>query len=59
MKTVKLIVEIEGGTLQAIYGDAMPEGVKLEVVLRDLDNIAQGDLDPAPGAYANAQDFYY
>lgn len=46
MKIIRLIVEVEGGVVQSIYGDAMPEGVELDLVVRDLDNIDQGDPDP-------------
>lgn len=42
----RIIVEIEGGCVRAIYGDTMPEGVELDVIVRDMDNIEQGDEDP-------------
>ena len=46
MKTVRLIVELDGGCIRAVYGDAMPEGVELDVIIRDWDNINAGDPDP-------------
>lgn len=46
MKTVRLIVEVEGGVVQSVYGDKFPENVELDLVIRDMDNIAAGDDDP-------------
>ncbi len=46
MKSVRLIIELDGGCVRAVYGDAMPEGVELDVIIRDWDNINQGDPDP-------------
>jgi len=48
MTPVKLYVEILGGCLNAVYGDPMPDGYELDVILRDVDNIADGDPDPLP-----------
>ena len=59
MKTIKLYCVIEGGILASVYGDAMPQGYTLEIIVRDLDNIKDGDENPAPNSYANAQAFYY
>lgn len=42
----KIVMEIEGGCLQAVYGDRLPEGVDVEFILRDMDNIEAGDPDP-------------
>lgn len=40
----KIVIEIEGGVLQSIYGDKLP--VDVEFILRDMDNIEAGDDDP-------------
>ena len=52
-----------GGVLTAVYGDAMPEGYKLNVILRDVDNIEAGDADPIETGEApssdDAQEAYY
>ena len=42
----RLIIEINGGVLHAVYGDALPENIELDVILRDMDNINDGDADP-------------
>ena len=42
----RIIVEVDGGVVQTVYGDKMPEGIELDVIIRDLDNINQGDDDP-------------
>ena len=55
--TVRIIVDIRGGALQAVYGDRLPEGVQVEFILRDHDNIAAGDADPMNEDYA--PDVYY
>lgn len=58
MKTVTIFVEIDGGVLTGVYGDKMPEGYKLNIELRDMDNISQGDEDPAPENY-EPEDCYW
>lgn len=55
--TVRIIMDIRGGALQAVYGDRLPEGVQVEFILRDHDNIAAGDADPMNEDYA--PDVYY
>ena len=55
--TVRIIMDIRGGALQAVYGDRLPEGVQVEFILRDYDNIAAGDADPMNEDYA--PDVYY
>ena len=54
---VRIIMDIRGGALQAVYGDRLPEGVQVEFILRDHDNIAAGDADPMDEDYA--ADAYY
>lgn len=51
MKTIKLIVDIRGGIVQAIYGDSTPEDVQLEFIVRDHDSIALGEEDPIKSTY--------
>ena len=41
----KVIVEISGGVCQAVYSTS-----PVEVVVRDFDNIKEGDSDPLDGA---------
>ena len=55
--TARIIMDIRGGALQAVYGDRLPEGVQVEFILRDYDNIAAGDADPMNEDYA--PDVYY
>ena len=46
---MRLIIEIEGGVLQMVYGDKPAPNMKaeeIEIILRDLDNIKEGDPDP-------------
>lgn len=45
---MRLFIKIKDGVLQSVYGDEMPEGVWLDVILRDMDNIDCGDPDPDP-----------
>lgn len=54
---VRIIMDVRGGALQAVYGDRLPEGVQVEFILRDHDNIAAGDADPMNEDYA--PDVYY
>lgn len=59
MTPIKLYIEIDGGCLQCVYGDKMPEGYRLEVILRDHDNIEAGDEDPLPDDEARDQLVHY
>lgn len=43
---VRIVMEVRGGCLQAVYGDRLPEDVQVEFILRDFDNINAGDPDP-------------
>lgn len=54
---MRLIIEICGGCLHAVYGDPMPEGTVLDIILRDLDNIEQGGDDPCPEVWDDAVDY--
>lgn len=54
---IRIVIEIKGGCLQAVYGDKLPEGVDVEVILRDWDNIENGDPDPMGEEYE--PDVYY
>lgn len=42
----RIIIEVDGGVVQTVYGDKMPEGIELDIIIRDWDNINQGDDDP-------------
>ena len=46
---VRIYVDIQGGCLQSIYGDPLPNDVEVEFILRDHDNIEDGDPDPLEG----------
>lgn len=43
---IRIIIDIQGGLLQAVYGDRLPEGIEVEFILRDRDDIYDGDPDP-------------
>lgn len=57
MKTINLIVEISGGCVRSIHGDAPPEGIELSFIVQDHDNIDSGDEDPVDDAYV--PELYY
>jgi hypothetical protein len=46
MAIKRIIVEVEGGVVQTVYGDKLPDNIELDVVVRDWDNIKAGDPDP-------------
>ena len=50
-KPTRIIIDIRGGILYSVYGDKLPEGVEIDVILRDQDNIEAGDADPLPEDY--------
>ena len=43
----RIFVDIRGGCLQGIYGDQLNTKEQIMLILRDWDNIEQGDEDPA------------
>lgn len=49
MTPIRIYIDIQGGCLQSIYGDKLPDNVEVEFVLRDHDNIEYGDPDPLDG----------
>ena len=51
MQTITIYVDVEGGCVQGIYGDALPTDIEINFVLRDHDNIEVGDEDPMPDGY--------
>ncbi len=55
---ISLIIDVQGGCVQSVYGDEMPGGTKLKVVLRDRDNIEDGDPDPVAESYQPAATYY-
>lgn len=48
-KTVRIVVDVDGGCVQSIYGDKLPSDYQFEFVVRDWENIAGGDVDPLEG----------
>lgn len=42
----KFIIQINNGVLTAVYGNPLPEDIAVEFILRDMDNISEGDPDP-------------
>ncbi len=46
-----IYIEIKGGCLQGIYGDRLDTKEQIMFVVRDLDNVSQGDEDPTPENY--------
>lgn len=52
MTTIKIIVDVRGGIVHSIYGDAPPKNVQLELVVRDHDSIDAGDEDPLHPSYS-------
>ena len=55
---ITIIIDVQGGCVQSVYGDEMPGGTKLKVVLRDRDNIEDGDPDPVAESYQPASTYY-
>lgn len=55
---VRIIIAVAGGCVQSVYGDEMPDGTKLKVVLRDFDNIEAGDPDPVHESYQAAATYF-
>lgn len=55
----RIYIEIAGGALQGVYGDPLPEGVEVEFILRDMDNIEAGDEDPLPDGIPGEHTFYW
>lgn len=45
-QVIRLLVQVEGGCVQVVSGDAPPDDIDIEVIVRDLDNIRDGDDDP-------------
>lgn len=55
----RIVVEVMGGVVQSVYGDPMPEGVELDIIVRDHDNIEAGDDDPISDDEAENMVGYY
>jgi hypothetical protein len=49
--STRIIVDIYGGCVTSIYGDRLPAGVEIECIVRDHDNIEEGDPDPVGENY--------
>lgn len=43
----RIYIDIKNGVLQGIYGDQLKTKEQIMFILRDWDNIAAGDEDPA------------
>lgn len=50
MKRVKMLIEVRGGNVVAIYAENLP-GLVLDIEIKDYDNIQAGDADETPAAY--------
>ena len=48
------MIDVRGGCVQSVYGDAAPQGLKLNFLIRDWDNIEAGDPDPITKDYTPA-----
>lgn len=55
---IAIIIDLQGGCVQSVYGDEMLGGTKLKVVLRDRDDIDDGDPDPVAESYQPAATYY-
>ena len=51
LKTINLVVVVSGGCVYSINGDKCPEGIELNFVVQDRDNIDSGDDDPVAEDY--------
>ena len=47
----RIIVDVYGGCVTSIYGGQLPAGVEIECIVRDHDNIKEGDPDPVDENY--------
>jgi hypothetical protein len=43
---LQLVIEVEGGCVRTVWGSEPPHGIEIDFIVRDLDNIADGDDDP-------------
>lgn len=43
-----ICVEIQDGCVQRIYGGELPDSVEINFIVRDLDAIKEGYIDPLP-----------
>ncbi len=44
----KICVEVKHGCVQRIYGEDLPDGVEINFIVRDVDAIEEGYVDPLP-----------
>lgn len=54
ISVIQIVVNVSGGCVQSIEGDALPDGMQIDFIVRDQDNIESGDDDPMPDDYAGA-----
>lgn len=52
----EIVVEVEGGVVQRVYGDKLP--CDISVIVRDLDNIEGGDGDVIPPGFKAEENYY-
>ena len=53
-----IYIEVEGGCVRLIRGDRLPTACQINFVIRDHDNIKEGDEDPQPPGY-EPEVYYY
>lgn len=54
----KLYAIVEGGCLQSVIGDKLPNDVELDIILVDRDNIKLGDTDTLPDDTSNLEPYW-
>ena len=45
---INICVELKHGCVQRIYGEDLPDSVQVNFIVRDLDAISEGYVDPLP-----------
>lgn len=53
-----IYIEMAGGCVQGIRGDQLPTDCQIDFVIRDQDDIEQGDPDPQPPGYVPEVHYY-
>lgn len=47
-ESIRICVELKHGCVQRIYGEDLPDSVQVNFIVRDLDAIREGYVDPLP-----------
>lgn len=47
-ESINICVEVKHGCVQRIYGEDLPDGVEINFIVRDVDAIEEGYVDPLP-----------